>query len=477
MANAFLSRSRAASGRLARDLGIQLDRLRDRRLCIGVTGLSRSGKSTFITSLINQLLQHQKSSLPGFSPVLSGRLLDVRLQPLETPGLAAFPYAEAWQRLSGQPPAWPEPTRDASGCLLELRLARKSGLLSPPGRDFFSLWLEIRDYPGEWLLDLPLRDLGFRDWCLECSHRFATLPRAGLAPELLAELAQLDPLVAADAPRLQQLQRGFCDFLAACKQHGLSQIQPGRFLLPGRGDDPALMAFVPLLDLARHDETQLEQADENSWYGLCRRRYQRYVQELVEPFYRHFFSRIDRQLVLVDVVSALNGGPELIDDMREALTRITDSFHYGRQNRLLQLFRPRIDRVIYAATKIDQVISDDHEAVRAFLASLVSDAYRHATYEGIQPVCEATAAVRCSREVSDQGDRAVSGFDTEGRPVGYVHPRFPSRLPDDEHWQQLMDWEIPPLRPPAGLSLRNDDAMPHIRLDTVLNQLLGDKCV
>ncbi|NVK43697.1 MAG: YcjX family protein [Oceanospirillaceae bacterium] len=477
MANAFLNRSRAASERLARDIGIQIDRLRDRRLCLGVTGLSRSGKTTFIASLVHQLLQHKKSSLPGFSPVMSGRLLDVRMHPLEDPHLPPFPYRDAWQQLSGQPPAWPEPTRDSSGCLLELRLGRKPGGLNPFARDHFSLWLEIRDYPGEWLLDLPLRETGFRDWSLECGHRFAQSPRAALAPDLLQALAQIDPFAEADTARLAQLQRAFRDFLAAAKAQGLSQIQPGRFLLPGRDDDAELMQFVPLPGLADHDAAALDAASERSWYTLCRKRYERYVRELVEPFYRHFFSRIDRQLVLVDVVSALNGGPAMIDDMREALTRITDSFHYGRQHRLMQLFRPRIDRVLYAATKIDQVISDDHEAVRAFLASLVSDAYRHAEYEGIQPACEATSAVRCSREVEDHGDRALSGFDTEGRPVGYVHPRFPSRLPDSEHWQRLMDWEIPPLRPPAGLSARNDDAIPHIRLDTVLNLLLGDKCV
>jgi uncharacterized protein len=476
MPNAFIHRTRKRSEQLARNAGIQLDRLRDRRLCIGVTGLSRSGKSTFITSLINQLLQHKNASLPGFSPVLSGQLVDVRLHPLESSDLAAFPYQNAWERLCGQPPAWPEPTRDISGCLLELRLKHKPSALNPFAREYFSLWLEIRDYPGEWLLDLPLRELSFRDWSLECAHLYAQEPRASLAPELLQQLSQLDPLSEASPALLKKLQRDFCAFLAICKQQGLSQLQPGRFLLPGSKDDPQLLQFVPLLNLAGIDETRLKDAAEHSWYALLEAGYRRYVKALVEPFYRHFFSRIDRQLVLVDVVQALNGGPAHIDDMRAALTRITDSFHYGQQSRLRQLFRPRIDRVLYAATKIDQVISDDHDAVRSFLACLVRDAYRHAEYEGIAPVCEATSAVRCSREVDAGGDRAISGLDASGQPIGYVHPRFPDRLPDAEHWQHLMDWQIPALRPPVGLSARNGDAIPHIRLDTVLNLLVGDKC-
>lgn len=477
MPNAFIRRTRMQGEQLTRNAGIQLDRLRDRRLCIGITGLSRSGKSTFITSLINQLLQHKKASLPGFSPVLSGQLIDVRLHPLETPGLATFAYQQAWDRLCSQPPAWPEPTRDISGCLLELRLKRKPGRLNPFARDHFSLWLEIRDYPGEWLLDLPLRELSFREWSLECAHLYAQAPRAELAPDFLAQLSQLNPLSEANPAQLKQLQADFCAFLTRCKDQGLSQLQPGRFLLPGRNDDPALLAFVPLPNLAGITEEQLHSASENSWYCVLQTCYLRYIKELVEPFYRNFFSRIDRQVVLVDVVQALNGGPAHIDDMRAALTRITDSFHYGHQSRLLQLFRPRIDRVLYAATKIDQVISDDHEAVRSFLASLVSDAYRHAEYEGIAPACEATSAVRCSREVDADGDRAISGLDARGQPIGYVHPRFPARLPEPDHWQQLMDWTIPALQPPSGLSARNGDAIPHIRLDTVLNLLLGDKCL
>ena len=69
----------------------QINRLRDERFCLGITGLSQSGKSTFITSLINQLLQYEKSALPGFSPVLDGRLLGVKMHQLEEKGLADFP--------------------------------------------------------------------------------------------------------------------------------------------------------------------------------------------------------------------------------------------------------------------------------------------------------------------------------------------------------------------------------------------------
>lgn len=40
----------------------------DKHICIGVTGFSGSGKSTFITSLIHQLRYSNEASLGGFHP-------------------------------------------------------------------------------------------------------------------------------------------------------------------------------------------------------------------------------------------------------------------------------------------------------------------------------------------------------------------------------------------------------------------------
>jgi len=455
------------------------DKLIDKRFCIGITGLSQSGKSTFITSLINQLQQHSTSSLPGFSPALTGRLLNVKIHPLDDKALAPFPYEESYRGMTGTEPQWPDSTKDLSGCLLELRLAQKVSKLNPFGSEQFSLYLEIRDYPGEWLLDLPLRDMSYSRWCAQCSVQYTKEPRAGLLGELLNDLQQLDPLAEVNEETLQELNKRFIQFLHACKYNGksLSLIQPGRFLIPGSVDDVSILSFVPLLNCRNYTEVQLAAASDNSYFKVCERRYKRYVKELVEPFYKHFFSRIDRQLVLVDVVSALNAGPEYIEDMHQALTNITDSFSYGSQNRLLQLFSPKIDKVVFAATKIDQVVSEDHESVRQLLAVLVKEAYKNAQHEGVHPICEATAAVRSSKEIDHGGERGITGIGENGSAIGYTHPTIPTRIPEGDEWKPFLDWTIPALNPPKGLSYQNSDAIPHIRLDSVLNALIGDKCV
>ncbi|MDB4807104.1 YcjX family protein [Pseudomonadales bacterium] len=479
----FFKSSYLKAAELAEDgaagVSSQVDRLRDKRFCIGITGLSQSGKSTFITSLINQLVNHETANLPGFSPVLGERLLGVKIHTLEDRDLAAFPYDESYSRLASPDPQWPQSTEDASGCLLELILENTGFQLNPLSSNRYSLYLEIRDYPGEWLLDLPLREMSYSRWCAQCSAQYTQSPRKELLGDFLDELQQIDPLSEVETGRLQLLNSRYINFLNVCK-HGdksLSLIQPGRFLIPGNVADTEVLCFIPLLNVGRYTEGQLSTASDNSYYKACERRYQRYIKELVDPFYKKFFSRINRQLVLVDVVSALNAGQEYVDDMRQALSSITDSFSYGQQSLFFKLFNPKIDKVVFAATKIDQVLSEDHESVRQLLSVLIKQAYRNAQHEGVIPVCEATASVRSSLEIEHQGERGISGLNQNGDPVGYIHPRIPLRIPEGDEWRPFVEWEIPRVNPPLGLSSQNEDAIPHIRMDTMLNLLIGDKCL
>ncbi|QUM78596.1 YcjX family protein [Moritella sp. 24] len=470
--------SRKASS-LKEDGLASIAKLQNRYFCIGITGLSKSGKSTFITSLINQLMHHENASLAGFPPVLSERLLGVKMHPLADADIPVFPYEKNYQSLTQAQAKWPESTTDISGCLLELRLSRTGRRLNPLKAEQFSLFLEIRDYPGEWLLDLPLREMSFTRWSEQCQAQYQESPRRELMGPLFDELMQLDPLSIVDDAVLMSLKTKYVQFLHDCKykSSSLSLIQPGRFLLPGTVEDSELLNFVPLLASQQYSEDELNNAPDGSYYKCCQRNYQGYVKYLVEPFYKTFFSRIDRQLVLVDVVNTLNAGPEYLDDMRQALTNITESFAYGSQNRLVQLFKPKIDKVVFAATKIDQVLSEDHDAVRQLLGVIVKQAYKSAQHEGVQPVCEATAAVRSSKEIKHQGDRGIAGCGVNGEPIGYIHPTIPTRIPEGEQWQPFLDWQIPLLNPPQGLSFSNQDVLPHIRLDSILNELIGDKCL
>src|SRR5690554_4791533 len=234
------------------------DKALDRHICIGITGLSRSGKTTLITSLINQLCNYESAKLAGFPPIQAERLLGVKLHQLDD--LPMFPYEAGYKKITSASPEWPDSTSEISGCLLELKLKKERSSLI--GSDHYSLFIEIRDYPGEWLLDLPLREMSFVRWCGLCSAQYLSSPRLELLGRLLDEFKQLDPFAPVNEEKLKSLSQQYKQFLSRCKndEKSLSLIQPGRFLIPGDLPDDDILNFVPLLASIHLDEAQLENA-------------------------------------------------------------------------------------------------------------------------------------------------------------------------------------------------------------------------
>ena len=97
--------------RLKNELNALVNRGVDRHLRLAVTGLSRSGKTAFITAMVNQLLNiHAGARLPLLSAVREERLLGVKRIPQRDFGIPRFTYDEGLAQLYGDPPAWPTPT-------------------------------------------------------------------------------------------------------------------------------------------------------------------------------------------------------------------------------------------------------------------------------------------------------------------------------------------------------------------------------
>lgn len=87
----------------------------DRHVRLAVTGLSRAGKTAFITSLINQLLHSATNPrMPLFAPVRDGRVLGARRVQQGQLHIPAFDYDLGIQSVRAHPPTWPSPTRDVS---------------------------------------------------------------------------------------------------------------------------------------------------------------------------------------------------------------------------------------------------------------------------------------------------------------------------------------------------------------------------
>ena len=106
-------------------------------------------------------------------------------------------------------------------------------------------------------------------------------------------------------------------------------------------------------------------AGSSSLYAVLRERYNYYRDRIVRGFYRECFSRLDRQIVLVDCLKALRGGRETFYDINDAFDTLLSHFSYGNSSFLSRIFSPRIDRVLFAASKADHITNDQHQNLTA----------------------------------------------------------------------------------------------------------------
>ncbi len=447
----------------------------DRHLRLAVTGLSRSGKTAFITSLVNQLLNiHSGARLPLLSAFREERLLGVKRVPQRDFGVARFTYDEGIAQLYGSPAAWPTPTRGVSEMRLAIRYRPQDSLLRH-FRDTATLYLEIVDYPGEWLLDLPMLAQDYLTWSRQMTGMVSG-PRTAWASRWRSLSHDLDPLAPADESRLAAIAAAWTDYLLTCKEQGQHFIQPGRFVLPGDMAGAPALQFFPWPDVDKWGESKLAQAGRHTNFGMLKARYDYYCNHVVKGFYRDHFLRFDRQIVLVDCLAALNSGPQAFNDMRLALTQLMQSFHYGQRTLFRRLFSPVIDKLMFAATKADHVTVDQHANLVSLLQQLVQDAWQNAAFEGIAMDCLGLASIQATQSglVDHQGQKipALRGLRLDdGEPLTVFPGEVPARLPGPDFWErQCFNFEQ--FRP---AQMDSDRPLPQIRMDAALEFLIGDK--
>ncbi|HYF06732.1 MAG TPA: YcjX family protein, partial [Acetobacteraceae bacterium] len=146
------------------------------RVRLAVTGLSRAGKTVFLTSLIANLLAAGagRRTLPALDPLLNGRLKRVAIRPAGTETTPRFDPDAHLAALAADPPRWPARTEDLSTLSLMIEVERRSPLGALLGTR--SVTLELLDYPGEWLLDLPMLGQSYAEWSAATLARLRSTP-------------------------------------------------------------------------------------------------------------------------------------------------------------------------------------------------------------------------------------------------------------------------------------------------------------
>jgi predicted YcjX-like family ATPase len=226
---------------------------------LGVTGLSRAGKTVFITALLHGLLRGGR--FPVFEALANGRIAGAKLAPQPDDAVPRFDY-ESHVRSVVIERQWPESTRQISELRVVIDYQSAGGAMR-------TLTLDIVDYPGEWLLDLPLLDKSYEQWSAATLAQLRRTTRPPLPSALLDRIGSLDPFAPADEFAAIEAARLFTDHLQARRQQHqtLSMIGPGRFLMPGDLAGSPALTFAPLLLPADREPPS------GSAWAMMRRRY------------------------------------------------------------------------------------------------------------------------------------------------------------------------------------------------------------
>mgnify|MGYP001816677767 FL=1 len=250
-------------------------------------------------------------------------------------------------------------------------------------------------------------------------------------------------------------------------------------MLPGDLAGSPVLTFAPLPG----DDT----GPRKSLIREMARRFEAYKRQVVQPFFRDHFARIDRQVVLVNALGAINQGPRAVEDLRAAMGEILGAFRPGRNGFHSSLLGgKRVEKILLAATKPDHLHHAQHARLTAIMDALTREARDKAQYAGAGTAAMAIASLRATTEATMDHDgeklEVVRGTLLE---TGKEAAFYPGDLPQDpahllnparrgaEKW---LDQDYQVMRfAPAPLNLRPGDGPPHIRLDRVAEFLIGDR--
>jgi predicted YcjX-like family ATPase len=430
------------------------------RVRIAVTGLNRSGKTLFITSLVNQLISGKRLKRLKKDFI-------TKLMPLDNRETREFSYHSIIDGMRRESPKWPKSTSGISKLLLQLEVKSRSTFL--PNR---ILEVEIIDYPGEWLFDLPMFGKSFENWSEEIFFDIKNSIKSELSIDWQKLLREIDLYSFSDGSADKSIVDAYIKYLKYLQYQGFSILQPGRNLQSGDLDDSSILLFTPLpkpKNITPH---------EDSIYSRFNKRYEKYINTIVEPLAHQYFSQFDRQIVLVDVIKSLQNGYDSFLDMTKAIKSIIEIYKYGEQSFLKKFIEKKIDRVLFAATKADYISSSQHSNYQSLLETIVEEAIKELNVKGINTKTVVLSSVKSTEDTV----KRYQGKELHclmGRVKGNLMDtieytgEIPKSFPQKRDWREKMfsfaEFE------PTPFPDRDVDSVPHINMDLAIEYLFGDK--
>lgn len=441
--------------------------LNETTIKLAITGLSRSGKTVFITSMIQNLLAlgDKKNSLPALTARLQSqngtRLRDVKVLPAGTEQIPWFDLRAKLEVLSSHKPEWPRPTDDLATISLMMRMERPDdwgqSLVKRFGMRERRIKLEILDYPGEWLVDLPLLNMSYRDWSRSAIELARSEPRAPCFEEFTQYVtASISPEAKPDESLIKGAHLLFKQGLMKCRESlGLQFLQPGRFICPGpKGGDIPLLWFFPL-DIG--DATPRS----GSTAELLASRFESYKAFIRHDFFDTHFMQFNRQILLVDVLTALYKGRLIFEDTGRAIGEIAKA-----------LASQKIAKLAIAATKADHVPPRSRDNLASLARDLTKKAFNGRANE--EDIFHAIASIDSTEAavtmIGDQQVAAVRGM-VDGKMRPYYVGEVPMKMPEKEYFKYKL-FNLPGFEPRKFSP--EAQVIESVGIDKVLDVVIGD---
>lgn len=471
-------------GRIGNVVGSIAAWRKSRTTTVAVAGLSRSGKTALITSIIANLEAAGRD--PKTARWLGG--LDVvdtlRLRSAEQPRNykpthgRMFPYSNMLAALTAETPRWPSRTANVYEVAVDLNFwpgKKPENTKMPTAR----LRLVFVDYPGEWLVDVPLLAQTYAEWSRAALNRLERAPWADLS-EAFREHLRTAPWSADDDNELaRNAALEWQKVLVAARDRGLKWIQPGQFV---RKRDQPDESAVPALDeellwFCPLPEAEIAEAKRGSLARAMAQRYAAYQKD-VEAFFGKTLEGASHHLLLVDVLEALAEGEDAFHETAEVLSEVYRVFA-DRKSGFWNLFgRTGFEKVHLLATKADTVPSIQRASLESLLGEMCVGRLVGTT--GItRPNAHYVAAIRATEDVDHRTEdggqvRVVQGLCSElGKVRRVTMIDIPDTMPQADYFRRRAGIRTPRFVPPK-VEGGGRSGIPNVRLGKAIQDLLGD---
>ena len=341
-----------------------VNNLLNKKITIGVTGLSRSGKTVFIGALAQALVcadawvqKRGQGPLAQFGPIERSQFRAARIRDDVHTHLPQFPFRNVRDSLAAKKSSWPEPTEGISRLVLDLDYWAQGWF-----KRLRTVRIELIDYPGEWLVDLPMLDQKYAEWSEQALALAKSEIREPWSSDYFHLLSQISPDQKFDEEITITLADKWTDYLQNAADYGLSRNQPGRLLRPDS------LRNSPVLRLAPLPAALLESG---LGKGMAKR-FEEYKKKVIKPFFKDYFSSLDRQIVMLDILRVLQQGKPVFDELIETFREILPVFNYGKKSIFSWIVGTKITRLLFAATKADHVTRGDRANLEQMIQRMLA---------------------------------------------------------------------------------------------------------